>query len=180
MLNEEKREYFRMKENLPIEFREIEEGDFDAIRRRMLFNSRRLSLNELKNESQEKSYIQTILFCFELIDRKLDAVLELMEEKSKERPYLKCISTIDVSASGIRFISPRKPEKRYLEMVMFLPGLYPPDIRTIAEVVRFKKIDSFWEVAVRYVEITEEDRDHLISYLLGREREMIRKSRADG
>ncbi len=186
MLNE-KREYFRLRENLPIEFREIEEWEFASARERMILDSKRIKLKSILPDfgtlEDSKGKNREILLCLELINKKLDLLLESMNEKDKKEGFVRGLSTIDVSGSGLRFLSDRKPKKSHLELLIFLPDINRQRIRIIAEVVRVneKKVgdDLLWEIAVRYVEILEDDRDALIAYLIEREREIIKKRKAD-
>lgn len=189
MWDKERREYFRLKENVSIKFREIDESEFGKVRERMVYNPKRLAfknthvqLSEGEKPKKTKGY-EVLLFYFEVLNKKLDMILERMEEGKNGSSFVKSVFTLDISASGVRFISPKKPEKPYLELVILPPVAEIPEVRTIAEVVRVKEkkkeCNEQWEVAARYMEILEDDRDLLVSYLISREREMIKKSKSD-
>ncbi|MCX7856649.1 MAG: PilZ domain-containing protein [Deltaproteobacteria bacterium] len=189
MVDSERRQYFRLKEDLLVEFREIEEYEFEKVRERMnddfqktFLKSILLNPNEQKRQKRTQEF-EIFLAYLDAINRKLDTILEWIEKKRDRPSFFKCLFTVDVSGSGIRFVSPKRPQKPYLELVIYLPFSFTSKIRTIAEILRVKEEKkngkSLWEVAARYIEITEEDRDLLVSYILKRQREMIKKSKAD-
>jgi hypothetical protein len=185
----EKRGYFRLKEDLSIEFREIDQSDFDNVKERMAFESGKLLLEEKlwKSEGRESSQKEReyglLISYIQIIEKKLDKILERMEEKNGGPSFSKSLRTIDISGSGVRFLSQKRPGRPYLELVISIPRIHPRKIRTIAEIVRVgeKKTGEHtsWEIAAKYLEIAEEDRDVLISYIIDREREAIKKSKAD-
>lgn len=189
MLDEERREYFRLKDDLLLEYREIEENEFGAIRRRMVYDSQRAILENLRHEFAEQrtsknvKEFNVLLTYLDIIDKKLDTIVEWIESKTEKSPFVGSSRTLDISGSGVRFLSRTKPEKRYLELLISLPMSFGAKIRTIAEIVRFREErkdgEPFWEIAARYVEITEEARDMLLSYILRRQREIIKKTRDD-
>lgn len=189
MLDSERREYFRLKDGLSVEYREIDESEFGVVRKRILYDSQKVTLETLKRQLGDLrslkpvSDFNIILSYLDVIDKKLDMIVERIESKTESPVYLLSSTTLDISGSGVRFLSRSKPEKRYLELVISLPGSSEAKIRTIAEIVRFKEepVDGqlFWEIAARYVEITEEARDMLVSYIFRRQREIMKKTRDD-
>jgi c-di-GMP-binding flagellar brake protein YcgR len=86
---------------------------------------------------------------------------------------------VNISASGIRFISSEQYEKGdLLEIQLILPMVPLLFIRLVGEVIRVKPVTSYETsrnaVAVRYSQIDSESKDDIIRYLFRRQRELLR------
>ena len=87
---------------------------------------------------------------------------------------------VNISASGIRFISGDSYEKGdLLEINLILPMVPLLFIRLVGNVVRVKPVTSYetrrYAVAVRFIHIDPESKDDIIRYLFRRQRELLRK-----
>ncbi|MEA2101727.1 MAG: PilZ domain-containing protein [Thermodesulfobacteriota bacterium] len=116
------------------------------------------------------------------INRKLDLLIHmtlsndfrlLMEDKPRE---------VNISASGIKFVSetPFDPGDM-VDIAMILPMIPLLYMRFVGGVIRTKPItlndNKCYSVAVRFEEISPDNRDDIIRYLFRRQRELLRKRR---
>lgn len=114
------------------------------------------------------------------INRKLDLLIHMylvddFGELMKSSPR-----DVNISASGIRFISGDSYEKGdLLEINLILPMVPLLFIRLVGNVVRVKPVTSYetrrYAVAVRFIHIDPESKDDIIRYLFRRQRELLRK-----
>ncbi|MCX5815090.1 MAG: PilZ domain-containing protein [Proteobacteria bacterium] len=185
MTETEKREYFRIEDRLSIRLRIITHDEFMAIEDTVRFSSAKTAgdLKEIQflkgivtNEEKEKEQLYTYL---QVIDKKLDIMLDYLSETTDTGPYITKYLKVDISGSGIGFVSDiEMKEGEYVEIKVVLP-IYPHlKITTLCRVLRSetrKKDDKqFWEVALGFLVINDNDKDLLINYIFMKEREMLR------
>lgn len=185
MKGSEKREYFRVRDDLEIKFRELDDAEFENLCQ-SLRNELGASIHDVMRASLSKrdynDKFSAILEYLISIDRKLSAIIDLLGRQSEKNSYVEGARTLDISGSGIRFLSNFRPEKRFLELVLELPVSGGRRIKVLSEIVRVRKYESdpdLWEIAARYKKMEEEERDILISYLLSKEREYISSMKMD-
>jgi len=96
--------------------------------------------------------------------------------------YTKRYLEIEISGSGLSFVSDVPlPENGYVEFRLMLPVFPYPKIPVLCRVVRSVKREENspmdWEIACKFLAINDSDRDLLIQYIFGREREQIRSGK---
>ncbi|MCX5810540.1 MAG: PilZ domain-containing protein [Proteobacteria bacterium] len=185
MTETEKREYFRIEDQLSIKLRIITHDEFMALENTVRFSSAKTaeSLKEIQflkgivtNEEKEKEQLYTYL---QVIDKKLDIILDYLSETTDTGPYITKYLKVYISGSGIGFVSDiEMKEGEYVEIKIVLP-IYPHlKITTLCRVLKGetrKKDDKhLWEVALSFLVINDNDRDLLINYIFMKEREMLR------
>jgi c-di-GMP-binding flagellar brake protein YcgR len=185
MTETEKREYFRIEDRLSIRLRIITHDEFMALEDTVRFSSAKTTedLKEIQffkriatNKEKEKEQFYTYL---QVIDKKLDMILDYLSETTDNVPYITKYLKVDISGSGIGFVSDiEMKEGGYVEVKIVLP-IYPHlKITTLCRVLRSetrKKDDKqFWEVALSFLVINDNDKDLLINYIFMKEREMLR------
>ncbi len=89
---------------------------------------------------------------------------------------------IEISGSGLSFVSDVPlPENGYAEFRLMLPVFPYPNIPVLCRVVRNVKREEDsrvdWEIACKFLAINDSDRDLLVQYIFGRERERIRSEK---
>lgn len=189
MENRERREFFRVDDRLTVKYRVITDEEFNFLENSVRFSpaSTLIESDEIsmlkKIESDEEKSKDPIYRYLKLIDRKLDMVLDMLSEKfESKKAYTVQHNGVNLSASGIRFIS-QTPMKAgdFVELIIILP-IYPyTKILTLCKVIRCNLSEkhgvSNYEVALHYLVINEYDRDMLIKYILMKEREVLRTKR---
>ncbi len=115
------------------------------------------------------------------IDEKLNKVIRLLEGKDHENS-LEVIETINISGSGMSMIMSGNIEKgQKIDLSLRLPDFPLGKFEVCAEVVRVKhgkeKHKGYLDVGVKFLNISQEGREALISYIFKQQRKMIRQSK---
>lgn len=182
-----KRDFYRIEDRLPIEFRIISREEFlrfrDVIRYRSTSvaeksqETRFLKENLLPDDDIEKN--QILLYLQEL-NRKLDMILDIIGKSTEEEHYSNLFTKVSISGSGMRFVSnmPIKSDD-FLDTRIVLPIVPYPKIRALGQAVRVgeARIGELmqWDVGLKFTTMNERDHDLLISYIFTKDREMLRK-----
>lgn len=186
----ERREYFRIKDTIPLLVRKISEEEYVYLKRRIRYvPSLRpediQGINVLSEKVERKLQQGDELFLFlSMIDKKLNLIMEHLLTGQKEANSNGLIQEeVEISGSGIKFY----PRQRFelndlLEVEMLLPMFGLPRIHLLCQVVRTGEEETIEGekrayVAARFVEINENDRDLLVKYIFRRERERLRQQR---
>jgi len=114
------------------------------------------------------------------INRKLDLLIHMYLEEEFRELMKTSPKDVNISASGIRFISRQSFEKGdLLEINLILPMVPLLFIRLVGEVIRIKPVTSYetqqYAVAVKFIQMDPESKDDVIRYLFRRQRELLRK-----
>lgn len=189
----ERREYFRIGDQVLLKVRPVDANEVDAIVERITdrvpdrftvaanfaVNSRATArlLHGVAADSPDAARYMKAL------DAKLNHLARLFVLEEVEAGGFPRLD-VTLSAGGVIFPSPRE----------FVPGdlletrlvLYPnmTGILTVSEVVRCERNDDGpadmpWLAAVEYVHIRESDRDLLVSHIMSRETELLRRQRGE-
>lgn len=189
----ERREYFRIGDRVLLKVRPVDAGEVDAVVERITdrvpdrftvaanfaVNSRataRLLHGVAADAPDAARYMKAL-------DAKLNHLARLFVLEEVEAGGFPRLD-VTLSAGGVIFPSARE----------FAPGtlletrlvLYPhmTGVLTVSEVVRCGRHDGGpadmpWRVAVEYVHIRESDRDLLVSHIMARETELLRRQRGE-
>jgi len=185
MIKDNNREFFRIEDRLLIKWRIITLEEFDELKNTVRFSPAKptddpLDIELFRNaqikDKQENERIYSYLM---VINKKLDMILDYLNESVDEEKYISRNTRVDISGSGISFVSDvQMTSGDYVEMKIALP-MYPHlKIHTLCKVTRTKTIEKdhekLWETAFNFLVINDKDREMLINYIFMREREMLR------
>lgn len=114
------------------------------------------------------------------VNRKLDLLIHMYLAEDFRTLMNTSPKDVNISASGIRFISEQAYEIGDLvEIHLILPMAPLLFIRLVGEVIRQKNVTSTqakrYAVAVRYLQVDSDTREDIIRYLFRRQREVLRK-----
>jgi hypothetical protein len=176
---DEKREFFRIRDHLLVEFRQISFEESLLLEKSLkhTFSFHSPSDPRLSELSTSPAFIRDLFTYMEVLDRKLNIIIDVLSRKDDtfQSKYLE----VDISGAGIRFSLDRKlDEGSYMELRIILPCF--PDVRigALGRVIRSRQFSPAggdeWETAVRFVALSENDRDILINYVFSKEREHLR------
>ena len=188
--NGERREFFRIKDRLEIEFRGLDQADFLRLERIVKYNPTQMLIehptNKIKSERQnEGAETEHLISSLSLLDRKLSIIIDLLTKSRADDLYTRQYGEIEISGSGLSFASDEPlPENGYAEFRLMLPSFPYPKITALCRVARSIKREEnshvSWETACEFVAINDFDRDLLIQYIFSREREQIRAGKDSG
>lgn len=114
------------------------------------------------------------------INRKLDLLIHMYLAEDFKDLMSSSQRDVNISASGIRFITHNTFEVGdLLEVSLILPMVPLLFIRLVGDVIRLKKVTSYetqrYAVALRFLQMDAETKDDIIKYLFRRQRELLRK-----
>jgi hypothetical protein len=114
------------------------------------------------------------------INRKLDLLIHMVLAEEFRELMKTTPSDVNISASGVRFISGKGYEVGdILEIHLILPMVPLLFIGLVGEVIRQKEIRSSkfgrYAVAVKFIRVEHDTKDDIIRYLFRRQREVLRK-----
>jgi len=187
-----RRKYFRINDSLPLRYTLIEKvGDktkFDRIKDESNFNRILLMPEEKKYEDSltgTDEVDSSIINLFSDIDRKLNLVINLLIRGDelikliKQKPIV-----VNINASGMRFACEENFAKgNILKLEMVIPTSPFSIIEFLSEVVwisKSRKISTpktVYNIGVKFIEIDETCRDEIISYILKRQRNLLRNDK---
>jgi len=181
----DRREYFRIKDRLVIEVRAISDEEFLQLENTIRYNPTQVvdkghEMHFMKecisNDEKEKNLILSYLV---VIDKKLDALTDMLCKSCKDELYHTSCGDVEISGSGVKFCADLQIRAGdYLEIRIVIPRFPFPKITTLAQVLRSDDCLvnglPYSEATARFVVINEEDRDLLINYIFVKERESLR------
>lgn len=190
---QERREYFRIDDRVLLNLRPITEAEAAAVHERIVervadrftvaanfaVNSRATArlLHGLSSSSPDAARYM------KLLDQKLNQLARLFVLDEIERGDYPLLN-VNLSAGGL--VLPSRREFAAGELLEMRMVLYPDmvGILTVARVVYCERQaqqpgDFPWQVAVEYEHIRESDRDLLVSHIMARETELLRRQRGE-
>lgn len=190
---DERREYFRIDDEVLLSLRPIAEAEVAAVHERIMervpdrftvaanfaVNSRATArlLHGLSSSSPDAARYM------KLLDQKLNQLARLFVLEEVERGEYPRLN-VNLSAGGLVF--PSRREFAPDDLVEMRMVLYPDmvGILTVSRVVYCERFahqpgDFPWQIAVEYEHIRESDRDLLCSHIMARETELLRRQRGE-
>jgi hypothetical protein len=183
----ERREFFRIRDRLEIEFRTVDETEFLRLERIVKYNPTQMfsqpQNSRAKRKAGDGSDGEALISYLGMLDRKLSVILDLLTKSKLDDLYTRRYVEMEISGSGLSFVSDvRLPEDGYAEFRLMLPVFPYPNIPVLCRVVRSVKREEDsrvdWEIACKFLAINDSDRDSLVQYIFGRERERIRSEKS--
>lgn len=193
-MNDERREYFRIEDEVTLEYRVISEREMECVLLRIRdevpdrftaaasFASTSRQLKHLLQNLSTKS--PDLSACLSMLDRKLNLLAQLLVSESINVGE-DGMREVSLSAGGLAFSNDRELKVGDLletRLVLF-PSL--TGILSIGRVVSCERRGEPergmpWRVAVEYQYIREADRDLLVKHVLNRQTEQRRAKREAG
>lgn len=192
-MSDERREYFRIEDEIALDYRLIREDEVDRLVERMRSHlvdrftaassfaatSRQMAhaIHKVQGDSPE------LARCLQALDNKLNMIAQLFvseEMNIDEQPTRE----VTLSAGGVAFCAQHEigvGSLMELRMVLF-PSLV--GILTISRVVYCERIDDSntrfpWRIAVEYEHLRETDRELLVRHIMAKETEQLRAQRSE-
>jgi len=185
----ERREYFRITDRLPLEFRSITREELARLEGGVKYNSSLMldSMHELhflrENIVSSENKKDTIHAYLYLLDKKMDTIIEILSKSKNQEIYTARYLDVDIGGAGVRFMSDvHLKEGAYIDLRIILPVFPYPKVTALCEVRRSKEVNGnesehmglTWQTALAFLTISEKDRDFLINYIFLKEREGLR------
>lgn len=174
-LRSERREYFRIDDFIPVVFKKV---DNDCLCRGSRLISGYGYEREINLNTQDESINPTLWNLLISINRKLEFLIERLALENEGLTKID-YQNVNLSASGIRFISDEKFNKGDgVEVKMLLPTHPPTGIIAYGCVVRAEERgDGRYNVALKFSNMNDDVRDEVIRYTINRQREMLKRNK---
>lgn len=193
-MSDERREYFRVEDQVTLEYRVITEAEMECVLMRIrdevpdrftvaasFAGTSRQMKHLLQNLSSQSP---DLALCLQALDKKMNLLAQLLVAETMNQEGT-CLREVSLSAGGLAFNAER--ELRSGELLETRMVLFPSvtGILAVAQVVSCERRGDVnggmpWRVAVEYQSIRESDRDLLVKHLLGRQTELLRARREGG
>jgi hypothetical protein len=190
-MNDERREFFRIKDRVVLEYRAITAAEMECVLLRIrdevpdrfttaasFAGSSRQMKHLLQNLSGQSP---DLALCLQTLDKKINLLAQLLVAETM-RVEGACLREVSLSAGGMAFNAEREltPGELLETRLVLFPSM--TGILAVARVVSCEWRGEVnggmpWRLAVEYEYIREPDRDLLIKHLLTLQAEMLRARR---
>jgi len=191
-MSDERREYFRIADEIALDYRLISDDEVDRLVERIKsrqvdrftaassFAATTRQMTHVMHKVQSES--AELARCLQAIDQKLNMVAQLFvteEMELNEQPTRE----VNLSAGGVAFRAQHEigmDSLLELRMVLF-PSLV--GILTVSRVIHCARANDDdrqfpWQIAVVYEHLRESDREHLVRHIMAKETEQLRGERS--
>jgi hypothetical protein len=192
-MSEERREYFRIDDEVVLDYRVVNESEVEALVERIqarvpdrftaassfAATSRQMAqvMHKVQNQSPE------LARCLQAIDQKLNLLAQLFvteEIHIEDQPT----QEVNLSAGGVAFRSQQEIKTGSLlelRMVLF-PSLI--GILNVSRVIHCERLSDGntqfpWQIAVSYEHLRESDRELLVRHIMTKETQRLRTERGE-
>ncbi len=183
-MDKNRREYYRTEVTVPAKWRVLDEKEKELAKKglglTLLGRSSITSpIDELLEQSSPGSEEEQLYRCLQLLNSKLDFVIEHMFFGSTDSATWSD-RIVEVSGSGFQLLTRKKLNSGTLLLVeLIMPGTFRYQMELIGEVMRAKAKDNGFVTAVRIIDIDEESRDAIVKIVFQKQRQDIRKGKVD-
>jgi len=179
MSDSNRRDFFRALITVPVRWRVLTPEEVRRVKQgqgHTLYSKSGIPspIDEFVEEATPGSQEERLYRCLQLLNNKLDFVIEQIFHHSSATPPSRD-DVIDMSASGLKFTCREHLQKgALLKMDLVMPGTFQFQMELLAEVVRVEAKEGGYIVAVRIVEIDEGSRESIVKTVFEKQRMDIR------
>ena len=192
MNDTKRREFHRVDDLLPFQYRRIQVEDYDLLQKKYLsgticeiglfsgpsaINEQNIDIGESENVQAIKDLLSDVMKYLHTIDMKLDHIMKRLEGEQDETLLFKHAEHINISGSGAAFLADGNLNvDDILEIRILQPGWPFKVIPALGKVVRVMPTEETGkvEIAVHFTAISENSRDQLTKYIFRLERGLLR------
>jgi c-di-GMP-binding flagellar brake protein YcgR len=182
----ERRSFFRIHDRLVLEFRQITPENFTKLRDVVQYNSMQIANKTMETHllagQEPRGKNEELLAYMGMMNKKLDTIIELLSKSQCGEIYHNVQTEIDLSGAGVQFESHILLQVGdYTELKIIVPLFPYPKITILCQVVRTENVQGssagISRVAMKFLVISEKERDLLINYVFVKEREYLRQKK---
>lgn len=131
------------------------------------------SLRETVQKIRERD--ASLAQALELIDNKLNLIINMMEEKDGTSGYR--LHNVDISAAGLNVMIQKRPASdQFFDIsIGLLPEYY--FFRSLGKVARIEEKDGLYQVGIMFTWLPDEDRELLIEHIFNVQVVQLRRRR---
>jgi len=183
--SDERREWMRIEDHLLLEYRlvsdvsELPPPGLPTVTPEMITAAVGKPTADLLARSGDTLAGSPLLPWMMKVDWLLEVMLKAMAAQHPESVAIARVTNVNISGGGVGFVSPRKfAPGNSLALTIILPPFTP--IHTMAKVIRVtpEPGTSAFSIATQFHELSADDQEHIIRYILQAQAERLRARRA--
>ena len=181
MAKENSRGYVRVDDILKVDYRKISQEHYkkceskpEVIFKNIFGETIKVPEIEGGTEGVDLELLYNLIYQANL---KIDRILDVLERKDTERYASADREWVNISGSGMRIIvNQRFSSGDIIAFKVFLPLASRTWINVIGKVMSVTEVDSEnrYSTAVKFIDLSEVDREMIIRYVFQRQRELLR------
>lgn len=184
---DEKREFVRASLNIDARIKPLDKEGLDRKDHlRSALSSLPLPAGDAEDPDKAGGQSATFSYLMEFmfqINEKLDTVIDLLGGIKQGQDGIEVLETLNISGSGISLITTASVEiGLLLDISLFIPNFPLGMFNVQGEVIRVKPKrgdnSELFEIGIKFLNMTEEEREHLIAFTFRQQRKSIRNTKA--
>jgi len=171
------RGHVRVDDMLRVDYRKISQGDYENCETKPEVIFKNVFGETLKAPEIEEANPELLYNLIYQANLKIDRILDILESRDTERYVSTGSECMNISGSGMRFVATRNfLIGDIIALRVFLPLVSRTWINVLGKVTSSAESDSGnkYDVSVRFVELSESDREMIVGYVFKRQRELLR------
>jgi c-di-GMP-binding flagellar brake protein YcgR len=184
MITDERRSYVRGDFSFKVEYKAITQEEYEDLLKfdGKIFPSdgKELIIDDIHMNKNPDSKVDAPLinFLFQM-DEKLNQIINLLTKSENEKSVFRQGVGQDINGSGMELIIDQQVEPEYIINTKFFLSKFPiVFIDAFGEIVRTTKVDEKkYHLGIKFINLGENEREKIISYVFQRKRETIRKKK---
>ncbi len=184
MTTDERRSYVRGDFSFKVEYKAITQEEYEDLLKfdGKIFplDGKELIIDDIHMNKSPDSKVDAPLinFLFQM-DEKLNQIINLLTKSENEKSVFRQGVGQDINGSGMELIIDQQVEPEYIINTKFFLSKFPiVFIDAFGEIVRTTKVDEKkYHLGIKFINLGENEREKIISYVFQRKRETIRKKK---
>ncbi len=171
------RNYVRVDNILKVAYKKISQEEYNKYRAPVIYEQ--IFGESFKVPEIEEVNLKLLYKLIYQLNLKIDHILDILEDKTTKKYSLIKNEYINISGAGLRFtVDQAFSIGDIIALRIFLPLSTQTQIDVLGKITRVTKKKDRYCIAVKFIELSEDDREMIIKYVFKRQREILRLSSA--
>lgn len=171
------RKYIRVDNILKVDYKKISQEDYKKYKDRPIIIYKSIFGDPFKVPEIEEVDLKLLYELIYQTNLKMDRILDILESGRTEKYAVSEDENVNISGAGIRFVADQAFSiGDIIAIRIFLPLATQTQIDVLGEVRKVIEPErkSKYCIAVKFIELSEDDREMIIKYVFKRQREILR------
>ena len=171
------RKHIRVDNILKVDYKKISKEHYAKYKNKPIVIYKNIFGESFKVPEIEEVNLKLLYELIYQTNLKLDLVLNILEDRNSEKYAVSENENVNISGAGLRFVADRAFSLGdIIALRIFLPLATRTQINVLGEVKKVIESDKKGKyfIAVKFVELSEDDREIIIKYVFKRQREILR------
>ncbi|MCD6153292.1 MAG: PilZ domain-containing protein [Syntrophobacterales bacterium] len=172
-----RREHVRVDDILKVDYRKISQEDYERCEGNPEIIFKNTFGEPLKTPEIEEADSELLYKLIYQANLKIDRILNILESRDTERYVSAGSEGVNISGAGMRFVANRSFSiGDIIALRVFLPLTHGTCVTVLGKVTSSEESGpgNRYNVSVRFVELSESDREIIVRYVFKRQRELLR------